>query len=166
MPRIVSGVLLAVVTLVGTPAVAPVLSSSVVYAEVSDEQLMDQVLKIKRMLADLEESLEAKKMPTDATRREKMMPMLNEIERILKEARPGTPHCCSAPAGWLGRSVGWRWAAPRNLNPSRISAVAAPPLPRVLDNARGPARRGPPASQRADQGPCHTNGRRESALGR
>jgi len=86
MTRIVSGVLLAVATLVGTPAVAPVLSSSVVYAEVSDEQLMDQVLKIKRMLADLEESLEAKKMPTDATRREKMMPMLNEIERILKEA--------------------------------------------------------------------------------
>jgi len=85
MTRIVSGVLLAVVTLVGTPAVAPVLSSSVVYAEVSDEQLMDQVLKIKRMLADLE-SLGAKKMPTDATRREKMMPMLNEIERILKEA--------------------------------------------------------------------------------
>src|SRR5205809_168733 len=70
----------------GTAAGAPVLSSSVVYAEVSDEQLMDQVLKIKRMLADLEESLEAKKMPTDATRREKMMPMLNEIERILKEA--------------------------------------------------------------------------------
>ena len=40
MTRIVSGILLAVVTLVGTPAVTPILSSSVVYAEVSDEQLM------------------------------------------------------------------------------------------------------------------------------
>ncbi len=86
MTRIVSGILLAVVTLVGTPAVAPVLSSSVVYAEVSDQQIMDQLLKIKRMLADLEGSLRAKKMSTDATRREQMMPMLNEIERILKEA--------------------------------------------------------------------------------
>ena len=85
MTRIVSGILLGVVTLVGTAAVAPVLSSSVVYAEVSDQQIMDQLLKIKRMLADLEGSLKAK-MPTDATRREKMMPMLNEIERILKEA--------------------------------------------------------------------------------
>jgi len=86
MTRIVSGILLGVVTLVGTAAVAPVLSSSVVYAEVSDQQIMDQLLKIKRMLADLEGSFKAKKMPTDATRREKMMPMLNEIERILKEA--------------------------------------------------------------------------------
>jgi len=84
MTRIVSGVLLAVLTLVGTPAVAPVLTSSVIYAEVSDEQLMDELLKIKRMLADLEGSLEAKKMPADPTRREKMMPMLNEIERLLK----------------------------------------------------------------------------------
>ncbi len=50
MTRIVSGVLLAVVTLVGTPAVAPVLSSSVVYAEVSDEQLMDQMNEIERLL--------------------------------------------------------------------------------------------------------------------
>ena len=47
--------------------------------------LMDELLKIKRMLADLEGSLEAKKMPADATRRGKMMPMLNEIERLLKE---------------------------------------------------------------------------------
>jgi len=77
--------LLAVVMLVGTPAVAPVLSSSVIYAEVSDEQLMDELLKIKRMVADLEGSLEAKKMPADATRRGEMMPMLNEIERLLKE---------------------------------------------------------------------------------
>jgi hypothetical protein len=85
MTRIVSGILLAAVTLVGTPAVAPVLSSSVIYAEVSDEQLMDELLKIKRMLADLEGSIEAKRMPSDAGRREKMMPMLNEIERLLKE---------------------------------------------------------------------------------
>jgi len=84
MTRIFAGVLLAVVTLVGTPAVAPVLSSSVVYAEVSDEQLMDQLLKINRTLADLEESLKAKKMPTDARRSEKIMPMLNEIERLLE----------------------------------------------------------------------------------
>ena len=47
MTRIVSGVLLAVVTLVGTPAVAPVLSSSVIYAEVSDEQLMDELLNFE-----------------------------------------------------------------------------------------------------------------------
>ncbi len=46
-----------------------------------------EVVKIKRMLADLEGSLEAKKMPADATRRGKMMPMLNEIERLLKEMR-------------------------------------------------------------------------------
>jgi hypothetical protein len=85
MTRIVSGILLAVVTIVGTPAVAPVLSSSVIYAEVSDEQIMDQLLEIKRMLADLEERLKAKRMPTDAARREKMVPMLNEIERLLKE---------------------------------------------------------------------------------
>ena len=84
MTRIVSVIVLAVVTLVGTPAVAPVLSSSVVYAEVSDEQLMDQLLKIKRTLADLEESLKAKKMPTDARRSEKIMPMLNEIDRLLQ----------------------------------------------------------------------------------
>jgi len=44
-----------------------------------------EVVKIKRMLADLEGSLEAKKMPADATRRGKMMPMLNEIERLLKD---------------------------------------------------------------------------------
>jgi hypothetical protein len=85
MTRIVSGILLVVVTLVGAPAVAPVLSGSVVNAEVSDEQLMDELLKIKRMLADLEKSVEAKKMTTDATRREKVMPMLNEIERLLRE---------------------------------------------------------------------------------
>jgi len=84
MTRIFSGVLLAIVALVGAPAVAPVLSSSVVYAEVSDEQLMDQVLQIKRTLADLEESIKAKKMPTDARRSEKIMPMLNEIERLLE----------------------------------------------------------------------------------
>jgi hypothetical protein len=84
MTRIVSGMLLAVVTLVGTPAVAPVLSSSVIYAEVSDEQIMDQLLEIKRMLADLEGRVKAKKMPADAARREKMVPMLNEIERLLK----------------------------------------------------------------------------------
>ena len=85
MTRIVSGILAAVVTLVGTPAVAPVLSSSVVYAEVSDQQIIDKLLEIKSMLADLEERLQAKKMPTDATRRERMMPMLNEIQRILKD---------------------------------------------------------------------------------
>ena len=84
MTRIVAGGLLAVLTLVGTPAVAPVLTSSVIYAEVSDEQLMDELLKIKRTLADLEETLKAKKMPTDAPRSEKIMPMLNEIERLLK----------------------------------------------------------------------------------
>ena len=84
MTRIVSGILLAVVTLVATPAVAPVLSSAVVYAEVSDEQLLDELLKIERMLADLEGRLKAREMPTDTTRREKMMPMLNEIERLLK----------------------------------------------------------------------------------
>jgi hypothetical protein len=87
MTRIVSSILLIVVTLVGTPTAAPVLSSSVVYAEVSDQQIMDQLLEIKRMLADLEERLKAKKTPTDATRREKMMSMLNEIERLLKDAR-------------------------------------------------------------------------------
>ncbi len=84
MTRIIAGVLLAVLTLVGTPTVAPVLTSSVIYAEVSDEQLMDELLKIKRTLADLEETLKAKKMPTDAPRSEKIMPMLNEIERLLK----------------------------------------------------------------------------------
>ena len=84
MTRIFSGVLLAIAALVGAPAVAPVLSSSVVYAEVSDEQLMDQLLKIKRTLAGVEESLKANKMPTDARRSEKIMPMLNEIERLLE----------------------------------------------------------------------------------
>ncbi len=87
MTRMVSGILLAVVTLVGTPAVAPVLTRSVIYAEVSDEQIMDRLLEIKRMVADLEGRLKAKREPTDATRREKMMPMLNEIERLLKEVR-------------------------------------------------------------------------------
>jgi hypothetical protein len=87
MTRISSGILLTVVTLVGTPAVGPVLSSSVVYAEVSDQQIMDKLLEIKRTLADLEGSLKAKNPPTDATRREKLMPMLNEIDRILKDAR-------------------------------------------------------------------------------
>jgi hypothetical protein len=84
MTRTVSGILLVVVTLVGTLAVDPVLTNSVIYAEVSDEQLMAELLKIKRTLANLEETLKAKKMPTDAPRGEKIMPMLNEIERLLK----------------------------------------------------------------------------------
>jgi hypothetical protein len=84
MTRTVSGILLVVVTLVGTLAVDPVLTNSVIYAEVSDEQLMAELLKIKRTLANLEETLKAKKMPIDAPRSEKIMPMLNEVERLLE----------------------------------------------------------------------------------
>jgi hypothetical protein len=91
MTRIVSGMLLAAVTLVGTPAGAPVPSNSVVYAEVSDQQILDKVDKIKGLVADLEESLKAKKVPTDAARRAgwsaRCMPMLNEIERLLQDVR-------------------------------------------------------------------------------
>src|SRR5438445_5048406 len=76
--------------------------------------------------------------------------------------------CRSDRLFWVALSrvwAGWRQALVI-VSPNTVAAVAAAPLPRVLDQALRPARRGPPASQRADQGPCHTNGRGESALGR
>src|SRR5213594_2869303 len=68
----------------------------------------------------------------------------------------------------LGRAVegvGRLEAGSRHRVTQHRSAVAAAPPPRVLDQALRPARRGPPASQRADQGPRHTNGRGESPVG-
>jgi hypothetical protein len=86
MTRIVSGLLLALLALLGAPTVAPVLSRSVVHAEVSEQQLMEQLRKIKDMMADLEARLNARTGQTEPVRREKMMDNLNEIERLLREA--------------------------------------------------------------------------------
>ena len=78
--------MLALLALVAAPAVAPVLSRSVVHAEVSDEQLIEKLLKIKDMVADLEARLKTRAGQTDAAGRERMMGMLNEIERLLRDS--------------------------------------------------------------------------------
>jgi hypothetical protein len=69
---------------------------------------------------------------------------------------------------WVGLArvwAGWRQALVI-VSPRHRPAVAAAPLPRVLDPALRPADRWSPARQRRDQSPGRPHGRREPSLGR
>src|SRR5882724_2858329 len=68
---------------------------------------------------------------------------------------------------WVALASVWAVeTASRVRYPRYRSAMAAAPVPRLLDQALQPAHRRPPVRQRRDQGPDHTNGRREPPLGR
>src|SRR5437870_5130614 len=55
---------------------------------------------------------------------------------------------------------------PRDRRSGHRGALAAPTLPRLLDQALRPAPEGSPTCQRRDQGPGRANGRRESPMAR
>ena len=86
MKRILSSILVvAVLALAGAPAVAPTLSRSVAFAEPSDQDLMGQLAKVKKMVGDIDKMMKPGKMKMDAAGRDSMMKMLTELERIAKE---------------------------------------------------------------------------------
>src|SRR5712664_3083157 len=69
---------------------------------------------------------------------------------------------------WIlaGQSLGRVEAAPRDRDPRHRPAVAAAPLPRVLDQALWPPDRRSPGRPCRDQGFDHPHGHREPPLGR
>lgn len=86
MTRILATVLaVSLLALSGVLAVAPALPGSVASAEVSDQELMDQLTKIHKMVTDLEMKMKGKKMMMDAMGKEKTMKMLMEVTRMLDE---------------------------------------------------------------------------------
>jgi len=86
MKRIVSTALVvSFLALAGALSVVPVRLDSVAYAEVSDKAIMDQLTKIKMMVADLEMKVQSKKMAMDAMGKEKTMKMLMDVTKMLEE---------------------------------------------------------------------------------
>ena len=86
MKRFLSALLLAVaVQLVAAPALAPIVSGSVAYAETSEKELMEQIKKVKKMVSDLEMQLKSKKMMMDAAKRDEAMRMLSDVESMIKK---------------------------------------------------------------------------------
>src|SRR5437867_7866901 len=69
---------------------------------------------------------------------------------------------------WVGLARVWAgWRRPLFIvTPDTVLAVAAPPLPRALDQGLRPAHPRSPARQRRDQSPDHANDGGQSALGR
>ena len=85
MSRIVSTLLVAgALVLAGSPA-PTLLWSPVAYAEPSDKEVMDQLLRIKSMVADMEMKMKSGSMAMDAMGKEKTMKMLADVEKMLKD---------------------------------------------------------------------------------
>jgi hypothetical protein len=87
MKRIVSTVLVASLLALGSVlAVGPAPVGSVAYAEhVTEQVLMDQLGKVKAMIADIEMKMKTKKMMMSHKGMDQSMEMLMEITRILQE---------------------------------------------------------------------------------
>ncbi|MBI3330196.1 MAG: hypothetical protein HYZ81_26245 [Nitrospinae bacterium] len=92
MKRIVSTVLVVTfLSLAGVFSVAPVPLESVAYAQASDKAIMDQLTKIKAMVADVEMKVQSKKMAMDAMGMEKTMKMLMDVTKMLEDLHRTTP---------------------------------------------------------------------------
>lgn len=83
MKRILASVL--VVTFL---ALGPIPVGSVAYAEhVTEQVLMDQLTKIKAMVAEMEMKMMSKKMMMDPKGMDKTMDMLMEVTRMLRDIK-------------------------------------------------------------------------------
>jgi cob(I)alamin adenosyltransferase len=92
MKRIVSTVLIvSFLALTGILAAAPFLDGTVAYAEVSDDQIKDEISKIKKMIADLEKQL-ATPRKMSATGMEKTMKMLKDVSKTLDDLFREAPY--------------------------------------------------------------------------
>ena len=87
MKRIVSTVrVVGLLALASILVVAPVPVASVAYAEhVTEQVLMDQLGKVKAMIAEMEMKMKTKKMMMSHKGMDQSMDMLMEITRILQE---------------------------------------------------------------------------------
>ncbi|OLC38742.1 MAG: hypothetical protein AUH81_03430 [Candidatus Rokubacteria bacterium 13_1_40CM_4_69_5] len=90
MRRIVSTIMIvSFLALAGIPAPAPFLEGSAAYAQASDKQIMDELSKIKKMVADLEKQISSSRKMTPAGK-EKTMKMLKDasttLEALFREA--------------------------------------------------------------------------------
>jgi hypothetical protein len=86
MKRIVASiVVVSFLTLAGVLVVPPLPSGSVAAAEMSEKEVMDELTKVKKMVADMEMKMKSKKMMMDAMGREKTMKMLKDVGRMLEE---------------------------------------------------------------------------------
>ena len=87
MKRIVSTVLVAsLLALASILAVAPVPVGSVAYAEhVTEQVLMDQLTKIKRMVSDIEMKMKTGKMMMEPMGTHKTMDMLMQVTGTLEQ---------------------------------------------------------------------------------
>jgi len=86
MKRIAASiVVVSVLALTGVLVVPPFPSGSVVAAEVSEKQIMDELGKVKKMVSDMETKMKSKKMMMDAMGMEKTMKMLKDVTRMLEQ---------------------------------------------------------------------------------
>jgi hypothetical protein len=86
MKRIVASIVaVSVLTLAGVLVEPSLPSGAVMAAEVSEQEVMNELTKVKKMVADLEAKMKSKKMMMDAMGRDKTMKMLKEVTRTLEE---------------------------------------------------------------------------------
>ena len=84
MKRVVVTVLVvSFLVLPGVFSTGPLPSGSVAYAQVSDATILEQLAKIKTMVADIEMKVQSKQMVMNATAREKAMKMLVDVTNML-----------------------------------------------------------------------------------
>jgi hypothetical protein len=92
MKRTVAAVLVAVVaTLGGAVATPPGLPTGVAHAQTTEKQLMEQLARAKKMVADLEMKLASKKMAMDAMSMDKTMKMLMDVNKMLEDLGRQSP---------------------------------------------------------------------------
>jgi hypothetical protein len=85
MKRILScAVVVSFLAVAGVLVVPPLPSGSAAAAEVSEKQVMDELAKVKKMVADMEMKMKSKTMMMDAMGREKAMQMLKDISSMLE----------------------------------------------------------------------------------
>ena len=80
---VVTALVVSFLVLPGVFSTAPVPSGSVAYAQVSDAAIMEQLAKIKTMVADLETKIQSKQMVLGPTGKGKAMQMLEDVSKML-----------------------------------------------------------------------------------
>lgn len=80
---VVTALVLSILVLPGVFSTTPVLSGSVAYAQVADPAILEQLTKIRMMVADLEMKVHSREMVMSATARERAMQMLVDVTNML-----------------------------------------------------------------------------------
>ena len=92
MKRIASTIaIVSSLALLGIPATAPVLDGSAAYAQAGDQQIKDEIGKIKNTIADLEKQISSSRKMT-AAGMEKTMVMLKDVSRTLDQLFRESPY--------------------------------------------------------------------------